>query len=421
MVRLLEYQGKELLKKHGIPTPPGDVASTPEEARKKATELGGRVVVKAQVPTSARMKRGLIKFADSPLAASVATLTLLGRKVDGFTVEEVMVEKRLEVEGEFYLGFIIDETIDRKCPVAIFSPEGGVEVEDALSKSPGRIVTAPIDYRRGFGDRQASNLLATAKLPHPLNSTLTEIFTRLYEIFKAYSARVVEINPLATTKEGGVWALDCRVTVDDYAVRPELGVKVPREIPNPTELDVLAWGVEEGDFRGTFYFQQLADPEETRRGGYVGFHGIGGGPSILAMDALTRAGLRPANYSDTSGNPTASKVYRCAKIILSQPGIDGYMLLSVAVASQDMRHTARGLVKAFREELRDRPGFPVVVLWGGNRIEEATEIMKEGVRELPLHLEVYGEEYIDQLEFVVERARILVEEGRGKGVVKASV
>ena len=123
-------------------------------------------------------------------------------------------------------------------------------------------------------------------------------------------------------------------------------------------------------------------------------------------------GLKLANYADTSGNPTAAKVYRCARLILSQPGLEGYCLLGAVIASQDQWHHAHGLVKAFREELADRPGFPVVILIAGNKEAEALEILREGLKDLPIHLELYGREYIHKLDFVAERMKALVEEYR---------
>jgi len=151
---------------------------------------------------------------------------------------------------------------------------------------------------------------------------------------------------------------------------------------------------------------------DTEEGGHIGYHAIGGGGALLAADTLVRHGLKLANYADTSGNPTAAKVYRCARLILSQPGLEGYCLLGAVIASQDQWHHAHGLVKAFREELADRPGFPVVILIAGNKEEEALEILREGLKDLPIRWELYGREYIHKLDTVAERMKGLVEEYR---------
>lgn len=130
------------------------------------------------------------------------------------------------------------------------------------------------------------------------------------------------------------------------------------------------------------------------------------------MDALARQGLRIANYADTSGNPTAAKVYRCAKCVLSQPGIEGYVLGGFCVANQEQWHHAHGLVKALREELADKPGFPVVIVLAGNREKESIEILKEGLKDLPIRLEIYGSDRVLDTDFIAERMRMFVEEYR---------
>ena len=167
---------------------------------------------------------------------------------------------------------------------------------------------------------------------------------------------------------------------------PELKIDVAREFSRPpTPLDRVAYEVERGDYRGTFYFMQLADGFE-RGDGYVGFHGAGGGGSMMAMDALGRQGLRLANFTDTSGNPPASKVYRAAKIILSQPGLDGYFASGSGVASQEQTNGSRGLAKAFREE---RLAVPAVVRLGGNQEDRAVDLLHRYTGGLPASVEGY--------------------------------
>ena len=173
------------------------------------------------------------------------------------------------------------------------------------------------------------------------------------------------------------------------------------------------WKIEEEDYRGTGYFAQLAfgfGPGE----GYVGFHGLGGGGAMLGGDALIRHGLKLANYAESSGNPTASKVYRVVKLIFSQPNIDGFCMMGAMMASQEQWHHAHGLVKALREELVNKPGFPVVLLIAGNKEKESLEIMREGLKDLPANIEIYGSEHVYDVDFIAERTRELVREYRGK-------
>jgi succinyl-CoA synthetase beta subunit len=176
---------------------------------------------------------------------------------------------------------------------------------------------------------------------------------------------------------------------------------------DPTPLELVAWTIEEGDYRGNAYFSQMTTTIEGP--GYVGYHGIGGGGAILGVDALNRQGLKIANYSDSSGDPTASKVYRLAKTILAQPGIEGFLLGGFIVANQEQWHHAHGLVKALREDLADKPGFPVVLLICGNREMESKAILDEGLKDLPIRYEIYGSEYVFNPDFIAERMRALID------------
>jgi succinyl-CoA synthetase beta subunit len=192
-----------------------------------------------------------------------------------------------------------------------------------------------------------------------------------------------------------------------------MGIKIGREfLKEPTELDLIGWSFEASDFRGTSYIAEMAPPEEVAKGGYVGYHGIGGGAAMLGMDALNRVDLKVADYADTSGNPTASKVYRTTKLIMSQPGIEAYFLAGFMMANQEQWHHAHGVVKALREELPKRPGFPVVLLLCGNKEKESQEILKEGMAGLDARIEIYDREHVYDASFIAGRVRALVEEYR---------
>jgi len=413
MARLYEYQGKQILKEIGVPVPEGDVASTPQEARAIAERIGKPVAVKAQIWATGRFKAGGIHFADDPDGAEKAAGELLGAEVKGFPVEKVLVEEKLDVDQEYYAGVIVDDSYKLKGPVVIFSTEGGVDIEEVAETSPEKISRLSVDVFRGLRLYDAYNLALAVGVKGALLDPIGRAIRGTYELFKRCDARSAEVNPLILAADGKVVAADCRVSVDDASVvrHPELGITVPRESDSPpTEFDQMAWKIEEDDYRGVCFLVQMTP--DTEEGGYIGYHAIGGGGALLAADTLVRHGLKLANYADTSGNPTAAKVYRCARLILSQPGLEGYCLLGAVIASQDQWHHAHGLVKAFREELADRPGFPVVVLIAGNKEEEALEILREGLKDLPIRLELYGREYIHKLDFVAERMKALVEEYR---------
>jgi succinyl-CoA synthetase beta subunit len=292
----------------------------------------------------------------------------------------------------------------------MFSTEGGMDIESV----PGeKIAQMNIDVLRGFRLYDALNLCVKLNVPTKHLPAIAQAVMGLFQTFRNYNCRTAEINPLILTKDGKVVAGDCRVSIDDSSVfrHPELGISVAREAPTPpTELDGVAWQIEEGDLRGTCYIAQMVP--EIKGLNYVGYHGIGGGGAILGVDALNRQGLKIANYADTSGNPTAAKVYRAAKLIINQPGIEGYMLGGFIMANQEQWHHAHGVVKALREEIPKRPGFPAVILLCGNKEKESLEILKEGTKDLPGRIEVYGSEKVYETEFLAKRMKALILEYR---------
>lgn len=413
MARLFEYQGKQLIRENGVLTPKGEVASTSEEARKIAEELGCPVVAKVQVWAAGRMKSGGIKFADTPEEAEKAASILLDSEIKGTKITKVLVEEKLDIESEYYAGIIIDESYKIKAPVIIFSTRGGIDIEEVAKEYPEQVVRSPVNILKGINAENVLELMSPLYVQEEVKEQIVKSILGLYNTFRKYGASSAEINPLVLTKDIRIVAADCRISIDDSSVllHPELGIEVARESERqPTELDKIAWKVEEKDYRGVFYFMQLAP--ETKERKYVGFHGIGGGASVLMADALVRAGFQLASFADTSGNPTASKVYRCTKIILSHPGVEGYLLGGACIASQEQWYHAYGLVKALREELADKPGFPVIIVIAGNKEEESIRILKEGLKDLPIKLEIYGHDYIDKDDYLAERMKLLVEEYR---------
>ena len=416
MAKLLEHSCKELLLKAGIRVPRGMLVSSPSEAFKASSTLGGSVVLKAQLPITGRLRLNAIRFADTPEEAEREARELLAGEFGGFKVEKVLVEERVRVEREFYLGVIVNYSYKVKGPTLLFSLEGGAGIEEVAERRPEAVVRMDVDYLEGVDYEGLVGLLEERGLDERVARGIVEVFKRLYEgVFVAYDALSAEINPLALTVDGGLVALDCRVTIDDNSLyrHGDLKVEGRRGLSRPpTELEERLWRWEDADPRGTGYFIQLAT--DTEGGGYIGFHGIGGGGAMLAVDALARAGLKVANYADTSGDPPASKVYRVVKTILSQPGIEGYILMGSVIASQEQWHHAHALVKALREMLRDRPGFPVLILIAGNKEEETHEILRRGLGDLPIRLEIYGRDYVYETEYIAERMKMMVEEYRGE-------
>ena len=407
MARLHEHQGKALLKAHKIPVPRGGVASSPDEARRIAAEIGGEVMVKAQAWITGRAGMGGIKRAATPDEAAAAASGMLGMRVKGFTVDQVLVEERLDIAREFYAGVIVDDRA--QAPLVLFSSVGGTGIEDIAAEHPEAVAQTHVDIESGLMGYQARNLVRRAGLSGRLQRDLGGIIARLYKVARTCEARAAEINPLVQTSDGKLYAADCRITVDDYAVfrHPDLGITFARELDRPpTELERIAYDVEANDYRGTFYFIQMAEGFEKGQG-YVGFHGAGGGGSMMSMDAVLNQGFKLATYVDTSGNPPASKVYRAARIILSSGPIDGYFGSGSGVASQEQFHSARGLVKAFLEEQID---VPVVIRLGGNAEDKAVEILERLNGRVPAPVEGYKKD--DSPDFCAQRLRALIEEGK---------
>ena len=403
MARLHEHQGKSLLADEKIGIPRGDVARTPAEAENIAKELGCEVVVKGQAWVTGRASRGLIKFADSPASAAAAASAILGKEVGGFEIDTVLVEEKLNVKREFYAGVIIDDIA--QAPRIIFRAKGGSGVEQIASEHPDAISQTPVDIQTGFPDYYARDLVRQVGIQGKLQLALGLMLSRLYTVSRNSDARAAEINPIVLTEDGKLVAADCRVTVDDYAVfrHPRLEIEVAREFDRPpTELERIAWNVEKSDYRGTFYFIQME--QDFKRGDKViGFHGAGGGGSMMSMDAILNKGYKIANFVDTSGNPPASKVYRAARIILSQGPIDGYFSSGSGVASQEQFHSARGLAKAFLEVPLN---VPAVIRLGGNAEERAMALMEQVNDVLPVPIEAFGKD--DSPDFCSDRLDVLI-------------
>ncbi|MCH8927411.1 MAG: acetate--CoA ligase family protein [Candidatus Marinimicrobia bacterium] len=404
MAKLHEHQGKVLFKEAGIPVPEGSLASSPDEAAEIASKLKSPVVIKMQAWTTGRAGLGGIIFADSPKQARDGAADILGKEVENFVVENVLVEKKLNIEKEFYAGIVIDDK-SRK-PAMIFSSVGGTGIEEIAQKFPDKISRMSIDVIEGLKDYQARELVKRTGLTGKLQLRIAGILVKLFNLARKYEMRSAEINPLVLTDEDKLIAADSRITIDDSAVfkHPELGIEIARELDHPpSELDKIAWNVEKDDYRGTFYFIQMAQGFSMEER-YVGFHGAGGGGSMMSMDALMNKGFKLANFVDTSGNPPASKVYRAAKIILSQKNIVGYFGSGSGVASQEQFHSARGLVKAFREE---NISIPVVIRLGGNQEDKAIEILTNYTADLPAPVEGYKKN--DSADFCADRMKALVD------------
>jgi succinyl-CoA synthetase beta subunit len=383
VARLHEYQGKALLRAAGIETPRGEMVRDLDDVERVATEIGGPVVVKIQAWTTGRKAIGGVAFADTPREAKEHARRMLGMKVGNFPVEMVLVEEKSPIARELFVSFYIDDAA--RGPALLLSAAGGSDIEERA----GQVARIPCDVRMGPDMQAIRDWLAAAQIDPDACAAVERAVVDVYDVARTNEARSVEINPLAILEDGRVVAADCRMTIDDYAVfrHPDLGIEIARELDHPpTDLERVAYEVEQSDHRGTFYFAQLNTEVAPGSKGLVGFHGAGGGGSMMSMDAITSEGFTIANFCDTSGNPSAAKVYRAARIILSQPGLVGYFGSGSGVASQEQFWSAYGLAKAFWELRLD---IPAVIRLGGNSEDRAVEILDEACRDLPGIVEGY--------------------------------
>src|SRR2546423_8820359 len=411
MARLHEYQGKAILAANGFKIPRGSAATSADEASAIAKELaagkkGAEVVIKIQAWTTGRAGIGGVVFAKKPADVPGHAARMLAMKVGQFPVEAVLVEEKIDIDREFFLSFAIDD--GARAPVIIFAAGGGTGIEERAAATR-RI---PCDVNRGPLDSAVDEAVASCGLSANNAKQLNESIRKLFAAARSVEARSLEINPLVLNKSGEFVAADCRITIDDYAVgrHPQLGIEIAREFDHPpTALEQVAYAVEQNDHRGTFYFAQLATAAPKESNGLVGFHGAGGCCLLVSMDAIVNAGFTIANFTDTSGNPSASKVYRAARIILAQPNLVGYFGSGSGVASQEQFWSAYGLAKAFWELDLD---IPAVIRLGGNTEDRAVDVLQRAAELLDARIEGYRK--TDTPAFNAAPFAELVAESKGK-------
>lgn len=406
MARLHEYQGKSLLNEAGIAVPRGCVARSVTQAKEIADSLGGRVVLKAQAWVTGRAALGGIHFADSPDQAVEHAQQLLAMRFGNFPVSEVLIEEAIEIASELFVSLSIDDAA--MAPVLLLDVHGGSGIEERADS----VARLAVDVKTGVNRDEVAHVVSTASIDPDLREAVVDAIVAAVGLAKRIEARSLEINPLVTTLDGRVMAADCRITIDDYAVfrHPELGIEIARELDHPpTQLERIAHDLEQADHRGTFYFAQLPTDGAEQSKGLIGFHGAGGGGSMMSMDAATKAGFTLANFCDTSGNPSAAKVYRAARIILEQPGIVGYFGSGSGVASQEQYHSAYGLAKAFIEM---NISIPAVIRLGGNSEDRAVDVLQRACADLPAPVEGYKKD--DTPAFCADRFATLVAQAGNK-------
>jgi len=356
-VDLYEHQGKELFARFGIPVSDGVLATTPEEARAAAEELGGQVVVKAQVLTGGRGKAGGIKLAEGPDDAEAKAKDILGLDIRGHVVKKLWIEKASDIAKEYYLSITFDR--GEKKPLFMLTTEGGVEIEEVAEKNPDAIARLHIDPLEGFQPWQGRRLIYGAGIADPgEQKQILSIIGRLYLAFIECDAMLCEINPLIVTPDGEVRALDSKFTVDDGALYRH------EDIAEMRDLDAYPPEERAAREKGVTYVKLDGD---------VGILGNGAGLSMSTVDVVAFVGGRPANFCDLGGGGDAEGVVDALEVITSDPQVKS-ILFNIFGGITRCDEVARGILTAL-----DRMGIdhPIVVRLDGTNAEEGRRMLEE--------------------------------------------
>jgi succinyl-CoA synthetase beta subunit len=355
-VKIHEYQAKDILARYGIPIQPGRVAHTPEEAETIARELGGPVVIKAQVYVGGRGKAGGIQFGDTPAQAREAAARVLGMDIKGLTVEKVLVVSKIDIKEEYYLGIILDRK--SQSPVVMISKEGGIDIEEVAETAPEKIIKYPIDMHWGLRPFEAREIVAQAGLPSAIVSRAGAILSALSKAFIESDANLAEINPLVLTADGQVQAADAKIIIDDNGLfrQKEYATWAESEESNPLEYDARQAGL-------TY----------VKLDGDVGIIGNGAGLVMTTLDMVARAGGKPANFLDIGGGAKAEVMYKALTFVARDPQVKG-ILVNIFGGITRGEEVARGVIMA-QAELP--AGMPIVVRLSGTGSEEGRAILKD--------------------------------------------
>ena len=361
-MNLHEYQARALLKAAGVAMPDGDVASTPDEAEAIARRLGGTVVVKAQVHAGGRGKAGGVKLAKDAAEAREHASRILGMTIKGLVVQKVLVVPAAEIASESYVGLIMDRETQR--PVFMVSAAGGIDIEEVAAATPEKIIRLPVDPRYGLFTHQALGLALALYRDFSQVRAAATIMQQLYGVFVANGASLAEINPLVTTPEGNVLALDAKISVDDNELdrRPDLAALRDESGEAPSEVQARAAGL-------TF----------IKLDGNVGCVVNGAGLAMATMDLVKYYGGEPANFLDIGGSSNPEKVVNALKIITADPSVKA-ILFNIFGGITRTDDVANGIVTATKQfEVK----VPIVIRLTGTNEAEAFRILQgAGMRAL---------------------------------------
>jgi succinyl-CoA synthetase beta subunit len=360
-MKVHEYQAKEILRRYGVPTPRGVVVGSPEEARKAAQELGGRVVVKAQIHAGGRGKGGGVKLAKDADEAAELTRKMIGMTLvthqtgpEGRVVGKVLIEEALNIDKELYLGITLDRRLGMN--VIMASAQGGMDIEEVAERDPNAIHREPVDSVLGVQPFQARQVAYALGLTGDSFKKCVDFVQKLMRAYIETDAALAEINPLLVTKEGDVLALDCKMSFDDNALFRHKDVLEMRDVneEDPLEVEASKFGL-----------------NYIKLDGNVGCMVNGAGLAMATMDIVKLAGGEPANFLDVGGGASAEQVKNAFRIILSDKSVKA-ILINIFGGIMRGDRIAEGVVSAAREI--GLP-VPVVVRLEGTNVELGKEIL----------------------------------------------
>ena len=360
---LFEYQARDLCAKHGVPVLKGIVATTPEEAKAAAEEIGGLTVIKAQVKTGGRGKAGGVKLAKNPDEAYEHAQQILGMDIKGHTVHRVLVAQGADIAEEYYFSILLDRA--NRSYLAMCSVEGGMEIEQLAAERPEALAKVEVDPLVGIDSAKAQEIVEAAGFSAELQPKVVEVLVKLGDVFKKEDATLVEVNPLVQTPEGDILALDGKVSLDDNAEfrQPDHVALVDKSAENPLEAKA-----------------KQHDLNYVKLDGEVGVVGNGAGLVMSTLDVVAYAGekhgnVKPANFLDIGGGASAEVMAAGLEIILGDEQVKS-VFVNVFGGITSCDAVAEGIVKAL-EILGDSATKPLVVRLDGNNVEEGRRILSE--------------------------------------------
>ncbi len=355
-MKIHEYQAKQILAQHGATVPAGDVAETAPKAEAIARDIGGRVVIKAQVHVGGRGKAGGIKLADGPAEARTAAEAMLGSGLKGLTVEKVLVEQALDIAQEYYLGIVLDRASRRH--TLMVSSMGGVDIEEVAATHPDKIAKLPVDPLLGLAEFQVRRACFEAHLDASVVRPAGQFLAALHKAYVAVDANLAEINPLVVSADGRVVAADAKINLDDNGLFRHPELKDLREDSDLTELEAEA---------------QRRDVQFVELQGDIGVIGNGAGLVMSTLDEVKAAGGSPANFLDIGGGASADMVHESLSVLMLNPRVRG-IFFNVFGGITRCDEVARGIIRA-KQELNIR--VPMVVRLTGTNEQAGRRLLSE--------------------------------------------